>query len=172
MSKLHPWDRYVNLKAGQQARAKGSLDLHWPVSRHSTFDMSARCTRLDAGKLEAELLDEQGKPMTLCRATFSWEESEPAPGTAVANTLHAHGLLGPLKFQFEDDQVEYEEKRDNLLELVADGTLDVSGPIDPQARLTLRVWKLEEGETRLRFVACRKNGKPLAEGDLVLKLES
>jgi hypothetical protein len=169
MSKLHPWDRYLNLKAGQQARATGTLDLHWPVSKHTSFDVPARINRLDPTKLEAEMLDEHGKTATVCRAAFSWEESEPAPGTAVPNTLHAHGQLGPLKFTFQDDQVDYEEKRAELLELVADGTLDVSGPIDPQARLTLRVWKVGENETRLRFVACRKNGKPLMEGDLTLK---
>ncbi len=168
MSEKHPIERYVNLKAGDTFEATGTADRHWPTSDHLTMKMTGRCTVVDASHLNVELSDASNGITASGAAAFLVESSETHTNKSSGNTFHAAGKFGPLSFTFDDDDVHYEEGRNQVLEATADGKLDVTGPLDMQVRVTLKVWKVGTDTTRLRFTAVRKNGKHLGEGELSL----
>jgi hypothetical protein len=166
MSKLHPWEKYVSVAPGATVRATGTVDRRWPTVDHSVVDVKGKLLELSAHRLAFELEADELKLVTSAKLNFGWEASEPSPSGAVANTLQASGRLGFLQFSFDDAEVEFAEK-DGALEIIADGKLDVTGPVDFHARMTLLLWKAGD-KTRVRFQAVRKNGKLLGEGELTL----
>ncbi len=171
MSKLHPWDKYTAIQTGDTVRATGTVDRRWPTTVHSAVEMTGKCIEMSSNKLAFELTDPKTSMKTEAQVEFSWEDSEPTPTDGVKNTCKATGSFGFLTFSFEDDQVEFEEKDGGSLEIIADGKLDVTGPLDLQARSTIEVWKAGD-ITRIRFTALRKNGKCLGKGELSLKVGS
>lgn len=166
MSKLHPWDRYVSIGAGEKFRATGTIDRRWPTTDHAVVDASGTVTERTATRLAFELEAGDLKLATSAKANFAWEASEPAPSGALANTVSASGKLGFLSFTFDDQEVEFAEK-DGAIEVIADGKIDVTGPVDVHARVTVVIWQAG-GKTRVRFQAVRKNGKLLGEGELTI----
>lgn len=169
MSKQHPIDRYVNLKAGDTFTATGTADRHWPTNDHLTMKLTGRCVAVDDSHVSIELTDESNGITASGSAAFLVEGSETHTNSDSGNTLHAKGKFGPLTFDFADDSVHYEEGKNQVLEATADGKLNVPGPIDMHIRVTVKFWKVGADTTRVRFVAVRKNGKPFGEGELSLQ---
>jgi hypothetical protein len=166
MSKLHPWDRYVGIASGEKFRATGTIDRRWPTTDHAVVDASGSVVERTSTRLEFQLEAGEQKLTTSAKVNFAWEASEPAPTGALANTVSASGKIGFLSFTFDDQEVEFAEK-EGAIEVIADGKIDVTGPVDVHARVTMRIWQTS-GKTRVRFQAVRKNGKLLGEGELTI----
>ena len=155
MSKQHPIERYINLKAGDSFTATGTADRHWPIRDHLSMNMRGRCGEADDSRLAVELSDEANQLSGRGSAVFLVEGSEKNTSSDDGNTLHASGKFGPLSFEFDDNSVHYEEARNHVLEVTADGRLDVLGPVAMHARVTLQIWKVAADVTRIRFIAVR-----------------
>lgn len=165
MPKDRPLSTWVALKAGGGFRATGTADRHYPVNDHLTLNLSGKVTAFDDDNLELQLGDDGNALTASGGIAFT------TVGGDTGNRFHAEGRFGPLKFSFVDEAVCLDEGEHGALEAVAEGKLDLAGPLDVRVRVTIRVWKVGADATRIRFVAVRKNGKPLGEGELTLRPE-